>query len=244
MFDPAGPVLLISALKRELAGLCFAPVRRKVTPSTPRPFWSPLRDLGARAAAAGVGRARAEAAARSGIAHQNPRLVVSIGYCGALDPTLKTGDVLTADAVLAPNGMRYTTEPLGEPAGTLATVDGVLLTAAAKGELRQRTGAAIADMEAAGVAAACAVAGVPFAAVKVVTDAAGEDLPAGLGPFLTFAAAGGPRAALRCGGALLKRPALIGDLFGLARTSRRCSERLAVYLDSALQPPARTDTEG
>ena len=222
MFDPAGPVLLISAMKREL------PPRRDA--------W--------RTIAGGVGRVRSAAATAESVAHFKPRLVVSIGYCAGLDPTFKTGDVVVADAVLAPDGTRYETEPLGEPAGTLATVDGVLLTAAAKGELRQRTGAAIADMEAAGVADACAAAGVPFAAAKVVTDAAGEDLPAGLGPFLTFAAAGGPRAALRCGGALLKRPALIGDLFGLARTSRRCSERLAVYLDSALQPPARTDTEG
>ena len=222
MFDPNGPVLLISALTRELP---------------------PPRD-DRRTIAGGVGRVCSEAATAEGVTRFKPRLVVSIGYCAGLDPAWKAGDVIVADAVLAPDGTRYETEPLGEPAATLATVDGVLLTAAAKGELRERTGAAIADMEAAGVVAACAAAGVPFAAVKVVTDAAGEDLPAGLEPFLTFAAAGDPRAALRCGGALLKRPALIGDLIGLARTSRRCSANLAVSLDAALQTPARTDTEG
>ncbi|NNJ25648.1 hypothetical protein [Alienimonas chondri] len=216
MFDPDGPVLLISALKRELP--------------PPRDDWQSI--------AGGVGRDRSEAATADGIGRLNPRLVVSIGYCGGLDPALNVGDVATADAVLAPDGMRYEAVPLGDSPVTLATVDAPLLSAETKAALHARTGAAIVDMEAAGVAAACLEAGVPFAAVKVVTDAATDDLPRGLEPFLTFAA--GEGSVLRCATALLSRPALIGDLLRLARTSRRCSANLADALAHAsptLAPP-------
>ncbi|QDT15374.1 phosphorylase family protein [Alienimonas californiensis] len=223
MFDPNGPVLLISALQRELP-----------------PPDGPLRDV--RMIAGGVGRRRAEATTADAIGWLKPRLVVSIGYCGGLDPALKTGDVATADAILAPDGTRYVAEPLGEPAVTLATVDRPLLTATDKAALRKRTGAAVVDMEASGVAEACAEAGVPFAAVKVVTDAAGDDLPAGLEPFLRFAAGEGSIA--RCAGALLRRPTLVGDLLRLAATSRRCSANLAAYLTNALPAHAPPSGDG
>ncbi len=223
MFDPAGPVLLISALKRERP-----PARAD---------W--------RTIAGGVGRVRSEAATADGIGRLKPRLVVSIGYCGGLDPKLRVGDVVTADAVLAPDGVRYAAEPLGEPAVTLATADRVLPTAAGKAALREAAGAAVVEMEAAGVAAACEAADVPFAAVKVVTDAAADDLPRGVAPFFDLNRhAFTWRTPLRCWWAVSKRPALVGDLRRLARTSRRCSKSLAAYLDAALTPPTRPDTEG
>ena len=219
MFDPAGPVLLISALKRELP--------------PPREDW--------RTIAGGVGRTRAEAATADGIGWLRPRLIVSVGYCGGLDPALKVGDVVTAAAVLDPEGVRYEAAPLPvpgaeRPAATVATVDRVLPAAADKAALFAATGAAVVDMEASGVAAACLEAGVPFGAVKVVTDAAGDDLPAGLEPFLRIAASegGNPFAVVPCAWALLRRPRLIGDLRGLARTSAVCGANLAFALHGAL----------
>ncbi|MFH5804850.1 phosphorylase [Alienimonas sp. DA493] len=202
-------MLLISALQRELP-----------------PQSGPLREV--RMIAGGVGRRRAEAAAADAIGWLRPRRVVSIGYGGGLDSALTAGDVVSAHAVLAPDGEQFDAEPPGEPAALLATVDAPLLSAADKAALRERTGAAVVDMEAAGVAAACAEAGVPFAAVKVVTDAADDDLPAGLEPFLRYAA--GEGSSLGCAGALLRRPTLIGDLIRLARTSKRCSANLAASL--------------
>ena len=215
MFDPAGPVLLVSALKRELP-----------------PRVGALRHV--RMIAGGVGRVKAEMAAADGIGWLKPRLVVSVGYCGGLDPTLIVGSVVSAAAVLAPDGARFPADPLGEPAVTVATADAALPAAADKAALFAATGAAVVDMEAAGVAEACAEAGVPFAAVKVVTDAAGDDLPAGLAPFLSFAAGPGFAAGLRCAGALGRRPRLARDLARLGGVSRRCSEALASYLEAAL----------
>ena len=225
MFDPAGPVLLVSALKREL----------------PPPSGA-LRHV--RVIAGGVGRVKAGAAAADGIGWLKPRLVVSVGYCGGLDPGLTVGTVVSAAAVLAPDGARYAAEPLGEPAVTIATADRPALLSLEKKFLRTATGAAVVDMEAAGVAEACAEAGVPFAAVKVVTDAAGDDLPAGLDPFLSFAAGPGAGAGLRCAGALGRRPRLARDLVRLGGVSRRCSAALAAYLVAALDTRPDGDTEG
>ena len=218
MFDPAGPVLLVSALKREL----------------PPPSGA-LKHV--RMIAGGVGRAKSEAATADGIGWLRPRLVVSVGYCGGLDPGLHVGDVVTAAAVFAPDGTRYECEPLGEPRVTLATADRPALLALEKAFLRIVTGAAVLDMEAAGVAEACAEAGVPFAAVKVVTDAAGDDLPVGLDPFLSFASGPGVGAGLRCAGALGRRPRLARDLWRLGGVSRRCSAALAAYLTRNLSGP-------
>ena len=221
MFDPDGPVLLVSALKRELP-----------------PQSGTLRHV--RMIAGGVGRVRAGAATAAGIDRFRPRLVVSIGYCGGVDVTVRVGDVLTADAVFA-DGRVWPAVPLGGPGVPLETVGRPLLTAAEKAAA---LGAWAVDMEAAGVAEACAEAGVPFAAVKVVTDAAEDDLPAGLEPFLTFAAGPGVGAGLRCGGALLRRPRLARDLWRLGGVSRRCSAALAAYLAAALDTRPDGDTEG
>ena len=216
MFDPGGPTVLLSALRRELAG------RSRRVPGTVR-------------LAGGVGRANAAAAAVDADLHHNPRRVVSVGYCGGLDPRLSVGDVVTAAAVLAPDGARFPADPLGPDPVTVATADAPALSAAAKAALFADTGAAVVDMEAAGVAAACADLGVPFSAVKVVTDAAVDALPPDLAPFLDAAA--GVRGSLRrCGRAFAERPGLLGDLRRLARASRGCSKNLAAYLDRYLPP--------
>ena len=146
---------------------------------------------------------------------------------------------MTGSAVLDPDGDRHAARPLGEPAVTVATADRVLPTAADKAALFAATGAAVVDMEAAGVARACEAAGVAFAAVKVVTDAAGDDLPAGLGPFLDFAAAGGGFVnAARCAWALSRRPRLARELWRLSRVSSVCGMNWASHLREHLPPPA------
>ena len=225
MPTPRGPVLLVSALRRELAGLRLG---RRVT----RSAWRPVRWGGPEAltVAGGVGRGNARAVAEDGITRFAPRLVVSLGYAGGLAPGVRTGDVLTFDAVRTTGDDMSLAAPLGETAGTLLTVDEPATTALGKSFLHKASGAAAVDMEAAGVAAACHAAGVPFAAVKAVTDAAADTLPPNLAPFLGLATAPGVRAAARCGLAMMRRPALAADLRRLAKTSNRCTTALADHL--------------
>ncbi len=84
--------------------------------------------------------------------------IVSTGFCGALDPALRVGDIVTG-------------------AGAIYCADRVIVSAAEKRALRERTGAAAVDMESAAVAEKAAQWGVPFHAIRAVSDAAGEDMP-------------------------------------------------------------------
>ena len=236
-----GGVLLVCALERELFPFRGRPGVFDLTRvrDEPKRWWRGWDDTTEVAATAGgVGRAKSRAATAIGIARYRPSLVVSVGYCGGLDPALRVGDVVTADFVRDPDGDRYPARPFGSPAVTVATADRVLPTAAEKADLFAATGAAVVDMEASGVAHACGEAGVPFAAVKVVTDAATDDLPAGLEPFLDFVTTdGGAVHALRCGWALLKRPSLARDLWNLSRTSSVCGMNWAMHLEEHMPPP-------
>src|SRR5579862_3401101 len=68
--------------------------------------------------------------------------VISTGFCGALDPALKVGDIVIEDA--------------GKNAGAtrkILSMDRVAVTAAEKAELRSQTGAAAIEMESAAVSA-------------------------------------------------------------------------------------------
>lgn len=109
-----------------------------------------------------------------------PAAICNIGFCGALDETLRIGDVVVATAVrdiagervyetLVPRGMK------GVGSAVVASIGRVAQTAAEKRELRA-TGASIVEMEAAGVARAAEDFGLPFYCVRAVSDLAGEDL--------------------------------------------------------------------
>ncbi len=109
-----------------------------------------------------------------------PSAICNIGFCGALDETLKIGDVVVATAVRDVAGDRVyeTLVPRGMKAAdsaVVASIDHVAQTAAEKRQLRA-TGASVVEMEAAGVARAAEDFGLSFYCVRVVSDLAGEDL--------------------------------------------------------------------
>jgi adenosylhomocysteine nucleosidase len=82
--------------------------------------------------------------------------MISIGFCGALDPALKVGDIVRAD---------------------ILTIDRVAITAAEKCALRANSGAVAVEMEAAAVARKAGEWGVPFQSIRAVSDTAFDDMP-------------------------------------------------------------------
>ncbi len=117
--------------------------------------------------------------------------LLSFGFAGGLDPALVPGDLVVADAVVAPDGTRYQTHDGWRAAlveasaasvsvtlGAIAGSDNAITTRAAKSDLRQSTGAAAADMESHAVAAAARTAGLPFLAVRAIADPADRPIPA------------------------------------------------------------------
>jgi adenosylhomocysteine nucleosidase len=114
------------------------------------------------------------------------RRVLSIGICGALSPALEVGDCIIATDVVTENA-RYNTHtvwtrelldsiPDSIPA-SLAGTDNILASGADKMRLHQATNAAVADMESHVAARVAEERGHPFAAIRVVSDAASRALP-------------------------------------------------------------------
>jgi hopanoid-associated phosphorylase len=114
------------------------------------------------------------------------RRILSIGICGALCPALRVGDTIIASEIVH-GGESYATHgPWSRdlasrlPHAVLAALAGCDEMAAdreTKKELRARTRASAVDMESHIAARVAQERGVPFAALRVVSDAAHRTLP-------------------------------------------------------------------
>jgi len=139
-----------------------------------------ISGMGAAAAALGA-RALVEAGAGA---------LVSFGLAGGLDPALHPGAICLPTRVVGRDGIARLTEAgwHARVAARLAAlgpvVDGPLLGSthavsgvAEKARLHRATGAVAVDMESLAVAEVASVHGLPFLAIRVIVDAAGDELP-------------------------------------------------------------------
>ncbi len=118
------------------------------------------------------------------------RGIVSFGVAGGLNPALRSGDIVIATEIVA-SDKRWTTAPaltenlIALPvkrgrsivAGILAGVEEVVLGQVGKSTLRARTGADAVDMESHIAARYAADNGLPFAAIRVISDPSHRALP-------------------------------------------------------------------
>ena len=198
------PILVAVALPAELRAVARA------LAVTDRPSSMRVDSGNVVALAVGVGGDIAPAI----IAYQ-PRLVITAGFSGALDPWLRSGDVVLATRVCdeagehvdAPDSLvdvtRRALEARGRVAvGELVCARRVAATADDKRALA-RPGRLAVDLESLSAARAARDHGVPWLAVRAIVDAMDVELPAFtrqvhasyLGPALRHAL-GGPRAML------------------------------------------------
>ncbi len=107
--------------------------------------------------------------------------LVSFGLAGALDPSLRPGDLVLPESIHAEcilpvdldwrNRLRQRLPAhLSVASGILAASSQVLTSAGAKRGLAEATGACAVDMESGAVAEVAASAGIPFLAVRVIAD--------------------------------------------------------------------------
>jgi adenosylhomocysteine nucleosidase len=133
-------------------------------------------------AVTGIGRRNAEVAIRKALGQFSPKLVLSCGFAGALNPALESGVVLfeadegfpLADALRS----------AGARAGRFHSADRIIGTTQGKHTLRQQTGADAVEMESAAIRAICAEAGIPSATVRAISDTANETLPLDFNRYL------------------------------------------------------------
>ena len=156
------------------------------------------------------------------------RGVISFGIAGGLDPALKSGDIVVATEVLAGDTRWLADLALKEDLiagfglgrrrivrGRLAGTEQVVAARHLKQALHLETGAAAVDMESHIAAEYAANAGLPFAALRVVSDPAHRALP-------TFA-----MAAIKPNGDIDLR----GVLRSVARNPRTLRDLVATGLD-------------
>ena len=175
----AGPILVLVALEQELRAV------GRALDGAPR-AGSVRGRLGGNdviTLASGMGKGPGPA-----LDEWQPRLVVSCGFCGGLDPGLIAGDLVFATAVRAASG-EVLTAPEPARLGAAAMLDGLRYR---QGELVQaasvattvdekralaRSGALAVDMESYAVGLAAAEAGIPWLALRAVLDPADSPLP-------------------------------------------------------------------
>ena len=118
------------------------------------------------------------------------RGIVSFGVAGGLNPALKSGDIVIASQIVTANRRWPTEASLTEDlvalpmkrgrsivSGVLAGVEAVVLGQVGKEALRATTGADAVDMESHIAARYAEYNGLPFAAVRVISDPSHRALP-------------------------------------------------------------------
>ncbi|MEQ8747498.1 hypothetical protein [Pyruvatibacter sp.] len=148
-------------------------------------------DPALRTAVSGASPAKAEDLARELVEVHGCTALLSFGVSGALSDALVPGDIAVARAVVMRDGKRIEASPQFAPllaqcaarAGlTLKHVDmadaaDVVADVAAKRALGRRTGTHAVDMESGAVAHVARELGVPFTALRAVSDAVHHTLP-------------------------------------------------------------------
>jgi adenosylhomocysteine nucleosidase len=176
----------------------------------------------------GIGAEAARRATEAVIQEARPVRVISVGFAGALDATLKVADVFEPRTVInASDGARTET---GSGQGTL-----VSYTAVASREQKQRLGTAYGavavDMEGAAVAQGAQGRGVEFAALKAISDAAEFSMPA----TEQFVSSDGQFRRAKFALHVAVRPWLWAATIALARNSARASRTLCAAISSYLE---------
>jgi len=158
--------------------------------------------------------------------------LASWGMAGGLDPALAAGAIFLPSEIVDLDGIcvmttRHWRERLSAAVsshhpvacGRLLTSTRAIASVADKAALFAQTGAAAVDMESLAVAQAAQARELPFIAVRVIIDGAGDALPA--------ADQAGHLRLWRLIGALMRSPAELAPLLRLAARYRAASRSLA-----------------
>jgi adenosylhomocysteine nucleosidase len=201
-------------------------------------------------AVSGIGTAAATRASME-LIDAGATALVSWGMAGALDPTLTAGTVCLPSEVISPDGRcfvaaRQWRESLAAllagnrpvTCGKLLTSSQPIDTVAAKDVAYATTGANAVDMESSAVAQVAEMHGLPFIAVRVIVDTAGDVLPRAV----VAASRAGQVQMWRLLGGLVLSPTDLAPLIRLARRYRVAMHSLQTVAGLGKLAPPTNDT--
>jgi len=232
-----GPILILAALDEELAALRrMTAVARRVTIDRCPADLGRIEGVPVILATTGAGAGRASRGATAILDRLPASRVIVIGLSGGLTPSLEAGrllvgrDVVERGVAAPPPDAAWIERTLLKTGATPATFVSsreILCTAGAKAKAREDLGPgaiAAVDLESAAFARAAAARGIPYLALRAISDTAEESLPL---DFNNLRGADGSvdrrRVALRA----LLHPAVIPRLWRLRGRAALCSENLA-----------------
>ncbi len=225
-------LLLVAAEPGELRGILR---RSKAVRKLRWPVWfartGELNGQRLIVVANGPGPELAASGIRAALDRSRPDVLISTGFCGALDPAYGAGEVFVAGKVEA-DGSNYAaamprTDGRFFRTGTLISLDRVIGTAAEKARLRER-GAAAVDTEAGAVALEACRNRLRFYCIRAVLDRATEGFELN---FNLLRGADGRFSRELILKAAMRRPvACLPELIKLGWRGRRASRALGEFL--------------
>jgi len=176
----------------------------------------------------GMGRRNAENSLRKFLAKNLPKLVLTCGFAGGLNPELKSGDVVFM------TGYPALEERLADADAKMAnffTAPRIATTIAEKKQLREQTGADVVEMESGAILAVCRENRIPCAMVRAISDTASENLPLDFNKLSKSDMSLSRRKLAR---AIAKAPWKIGSLMQLHRKTSFAAKKLADVLGKVI----------
>ncbi len=170
--------------------------------------------------------------------------LLSVGLAGGLDPALRAGDLVLSSTVISPDGAKVPTDDAWRDRfaaalesarmdfriGAVLGADELVRFAGSKHTLHSATGALAADMESHEVMRVAAALKIPFLAIRVIADAAEDELPETAARSLTSE---GGVALISILAGLIRRPS---DISGMAMLARRSTPAFATLRRVAALP--------
>jgi adenosylhomocysteine nucleosidase len=195
----------------------------------------------------GMGFDNAAGAAEVVIRADRPDLLISVGFCGGIDPELQTGDVVVAKQVVIVTGdgleeVPVTLSKAGQTfvarqsgarvfGGLFASTPVIMSKRKLAEMLPPECPFPVVEMESAAIAIIAVEQGIPLLAIRAVSDPADEELGFSLDEFCDAGLRIRPHRVLLT---ILRKPHIIPQLVRLARNSRLAAGNLTAAVEKLL----------
>ncbi|MEQ2007741.1 MAG: hypothetical protein ABMA26_13175 [Limisphaerales bacterium] len=177
----------------------------------------------------GMGAAAAERAFTARLNERPWQCVFTCGFAGGLNPALRPETIVCDTDGNFP--LRQALLDAGAVPGSFCHHTRVLTTAVEKRQAREDSRADAVEMESEVIRRICHLRGIPSATVRVISDAADEEMPLDFNPLMD---ADGKLNLGKLALAVLRRPQKIPALLTLGRRTKSAAARLAAVLRATL----------
>ena len=179
----------------------------------------------------GMGRDNAENAIAAALEQIHPKMVLTCGFAGGLNPVLKSNEIVFSAEDGSP--LYDTLKQAGGTPVTFFCARRVAITSEEKQRLWRGMGSDAVEMESESIRDYCRERDIPSATVRVISDTALEDLPLDFNTLLS------PAQKIHYGKltwALVRAPFKLAELLAFQQKTVDAAKSLGEFLTKVLQP--------